>query len=273
MLEIAANIIQIFCLPLHRTFATEMGIMVAKAWYKDWFNSPYYHLLYQHRDESEANRFIAQLIQFLNPQKGSLMLDIACGKGRHSIALAEMGFEVTGIDLSDASITEAKKYESDYLHFYQHDMRCPFRINYFQYAFNFFTSFGYFETKREHDNALRTMCESLQSKGVLVIDYLNIHHSEAAPAHTYTQQIAGVCFHINKWQNSTHFYKQIQVIEEGQTDLKDLYTERVAKFSLADFNKMLSSQQMQVEEVFGDYQLGQYDLKKSPRLILLARKK
>ncbi len=269
----AANIIQIFCLPLHRTFTVEKVIMVDKAWYKDWFNSPYYHLLYQHRDETEANQFIQQLIQYINPPKGSLMLDIACGKGRHSIALAEMGFDVTGIDLSAASIIEAKLSENDQLHFYQHDMRCPFRINYYQYAFNFFTSFGYFKTRREHDNAIRTMAESLQSKGLLVIDYLNVHYAAATLEQTFTKEIEGVCFHITKWQDAHHFYKQIQVVEKGQTALRHLYTERVAKFSLADFNDMLSYQQMQIEEVFGNYQLGRYDLKSSPRLIILAKRK
>ncbi|MBI1692779.1 MAG: hypothetical protein FYV88_5020, partial [Bacteroidetes bacterium] len=36
----------------------------------------------------------------------------------------------------------------------------PFWINYFDYAFNFFTSFGYFRTRREHDNAIRSLAGS-----------------------------------------------------------------------------------------------------------------
>ncbi len=50
------------------------------------------------------------------------------------------------------------------------------------------------------------------------------------------------------------------------------YTEIVAKFSLGDFTDMLSFQGMQVEEVFGDYNLSGYDVKKTPRLIVIARK-
>jgi 2-polyprenyl-3-methyl-5-hydroxy-6-metoxy-1,4-benzoquinol methylase len=101
-----------------------------QAWFKDWFNSHYYHLLYQHRDEAEANGFIQQLIDYLHPNMGATMLDVACGKGRHSKALAEMGFDVTGIDLSEESIIDAKLQETASLHFYQHDMRLPFWINY-----------------------------------------------------------------------------------------------------------------------------------------------
>src|SRR5664279_4672531 len=102
-----------------------------ETWFKDWFNSSYYHLLYFNRDDREAAAFIDKLINYLQPHPGSKMLDVACGKGRHSIQLAGKGFDVTGIDLSEDSILEALKNENDQLHFYQHDMRLPFRINYF----------------------------------------------------------------------------------------------------------------------------------------------
>ncbi len=87
------------------------------------------------------------------------MLDVACGRGRHSRILASKGFVVTGIDISFDSIAFAKQFENENLDFYQHDMRLPFRVNYFDYAFNFFTSFGYFKTRREHDDAIRTIAK------------------------------------------------------------------------------------------------------------------
>lgn len=247
--------------------------MPDKAWYKDWFNSHYYHLLYQHRDEEEALQFINTLIRYLDPPKGSRMVDVACGKGRHSKALADMGFDVTGIDLSAASIEEAKKDEDEHLHFFQHDMRLPFWINYFGYAFNFFTSFGYFRTRREHDNAIRTIAQSLQPGGIFVIDYLNVHYSEDRLEKTFATTIDDTTFHITKWQDEEHFFKQIQVTDQLDKASKHLYTERVAKFSLGDFTDMLAYQDMQVQEVFGDYQLGRYDVRKSPRMIIIAKKK
>ena len=246
--------------------------MSDKPWYKDWFNSHYYHLLYQHRDEEEALQFINTLIKYLEPANSSAMVDVACGKGRHSKALADMGFDVTGIDLSAASIDEALENEGEKLHFYQHDMRLPFWINYFKYAFNFFTSFGYFKTRREHDNAIRTIAQSLVRGGIFVIDYLNVHYSEDRLEKSFKTTLEGVTFHITKWQDDEHFFKQIQVTDASNKTPKHLYTERVAKFSLGDFTDMLAFQGMQVQEVFGDYQLGRYDIKKSPRMIIIARK-
>jgi len=245
--------------------------MPENAWFKDWFNSSYYHLLYQHRDETEATRFVQNIVTYLHPAANSTMLDIACGKGRHSKALADMGFDVTGIDLSPESIEEAKRSENDRLHFYVHDMRLPFRINYYHFAFNLFTSFGYFKTNREHHNAIRTMAGSLQNNGILVIDYLNVQYSEAVLKSNEVKSMGEVQFHINRWHDATHFYKQIAVAENNQP-LQHLYTERVAKFSLADFTEMLSPQHMQVLNVFGDYDLGKYDAAQSPRLIIVAKK-
>ena len=50
------------------------------------------------------------------------------------------------------------------------------------------------------------------------------------------------------------------------------HTEKVIKFSLGDFTHMLRFQGLQVQEVFGDYQFGHYDVKKSPRLLMIAKK-
>src|SRR5580698_7109890 len=92
-------------------------------WFQEWFDSPYYHTLYVDRDEKEAAAFIDRLLMYLHPAPGSLMLDVACGRGRHASILAGKGFDVTGIDLAPHSITFALQYANDHLHFYEHDMR------------------------------------------------------------------------------------------------------------------------------------------------------
>ena len=250
-----------------------MTDMPHKAWYKDWFNSHYYHLLYQHRDDEEAFRFIRLLIEYLKPTLGCTMVDIACGKGRHSRVLADLGYDVTGIDLSEASIEDAKLGEDEHLHFFVHDMRLPFSINYFEYAFNFFTSFGYFKTKREHDNSIRTIAQSLTPNGIFVIDYLNVHFEEERMERSRQITVEDVNFLITKWHDEEHFFKQIQITDTENISPKHLYTERVAKFSLGDFTEMLAYQGMQVQEVFGDYHLNRYHVKDSPRMIIIAKKK
>ena len=245
-----------------------------KEWFRDWFSSPFYHRLYFEHDEREAEEFILKLVHFLQPKPGARMVDIASGRGRHSRMLAKLGFDVTGFDLSFESIDYAKDSigESDNLSFYQHDVRYPFWVNYFDYAFNFFTSFGYFATRREHDDAIRTIATGLKPGGVFVIDYLNTHYVEDHLVHNEVKNVAGTSYQIHRWDDETRFYKKI-IIHDASLVVPEEHTERVAKFSLGDFTDMLSFQNMQVLEVFGDHNLSPYDIRKTPRLIIVAKKK
>lgn len=245
--------------------------MSETAWFKDWFNSPYYHQLYFKRDETEASAFIDKLINYLKPAPFSEMLDVACGKGRHSIQLASKGFNVTGIDISEESIRIAKKSENNHLQFYVHDMRLPFRINYFDYAFNFFTSFGYFKTKREHDNSIRTIAQSLHLNGIFVMDYLNVQYSESHLVKEFETKIDGINYFITKWSDTTHFFKKI-VVKDDKAKKPIEYTEKVAKFSLSDFTKMFADQGLQIQQLFGNYSFNEYNAASSPRLIMIAKK-
>ena len=245
--------------------------MPSTEWYKSWFNSPYYHKLYFERDEGEAKAFISKLIDHLKPAANSRMLDIACGKGRHSRILAAYGFNVSGFDISIDSINEAKQFESEHLQFYLHDMRLPFWVNYFDFAFNFFTSFGYFPTQREHDDAIRTIAASIKRGGVLLIDYLNVHFSEEHLNKNELKTIGETQYNIERWHDESFFYKKISVTDPELNQPIE-FTEKVKKFSLEDFTKMLAAQKMQITEVFGDYSLNGYHADKTPRMIIAAKK-
>ncbi|HTL09872.1 MAG TPA: class I SAM-dependent methyltransferase [Chitinophagaceae bacterium] len=240
-------------------------------WFRDWFNTSYYHQLYFNRDETEAAAFIHRLLNYLKPDPDALLIDVACGRGRHAKMLAQHGYSVTGIDLSAENISVAKAFETEKLQFFQHDMRLPFWINFFDYAFNFFTSFGYFRTEREHYNAVRTIAQSLHPGGTLMMDYLNVHYAEDHLVHKSEKEIDGVNFFLTKWYDESYFYKKI-LVEDERLEAPLEFTEKVAKFSLGDFNDMFAFHDLQLQEVFGNYQLGSYDVKKSPRLIMIARK-
>jgi len=240
-------------------------------WFDNWFDTPYYHLLYFERNHAEAAQFLDRLVAHLNPPPGCTMLDVACGKGRHAAHLAGKGFDVTGLDLSENSILAAQEAANERLHFYVHDMRQPFRINYYAYVFNFFTSFGYFRTRREHDAALRSMAQALQPGGILVMDYLNVHYAEQRLLPVFDKAVDGYNFHITKWMDETHFHKKIEVEHDDFTE-PHVYVETVSKFSLGDFTEMLAFQGLQVKEVFGDYALGPYHVSQTPRMIMVAEK-
>lgn len=245
--------------------------MSQSEWFANWFNSPYYHQLYQHRDQAEADTFINNLLNYLQPKPGSSMIDIACGEGRHSYSLAQRGFEVVGIDLATASIQKARQYQLPSLSFYVQDMRLPFYINYFDYAFNFFTSFGYFDSPRDHQAAAHQFANCLKPGGTLVIDYLNEVKSrkELVPQESVLREDR--MFDLLRYVQDGYFIKEICFKD---AELRDrCYHERVAAFGLADFKKIFGAAGLTLKETFGDYQLRPFDPEQSPRLILIFEKK
>jgi len=240
-------------------------------WYKNWFGSPFYKILYQNRDELEAQEFVENLIGYLQPAPGSTMLDIACGEGRFARQLAEHGFDVTGIDISHESIEKAKAYETDNLQFFVQDMRFPFYINYFDYAFNFFTSFGYFAHDRDHALAAKSFAVALKKNGILVIDYLNYEQVLANFVPEENIQRGSYKFKITRRLERNHVIKEISFTDADKKTRQ--YTESVAAFSLADFIKLFKPTEMSLVSTFGDYQLTPYHPIDSPRLIMIFKKK
>jgi SAM-dependent methyltransferase len=242
-----------------------------KQWFKDWFNSPYYHLLYNKRDEQEARAFLDKIFDYLKLPQQTLLLDVACGKGRHAKYMAEKGYDVTGIDLSEQSIRIAKKMEQENLHFYQHDMRLPFRINYFDAVFNFFTSFGYFETEREHHNAIRTLANALKPGGIFVFDYLNTPQVAANLVEKEVITKNRVVFDIERAHTNGRFLKRINILDPDLMQ-RLTFTESVRAFKASEIEALFTQHGLEVKAVFGDYHFNKLDDQNSPRSIWITQK-
>jgi SAM-dependent methyltransferase len=240
-------------------------------WFASWFDSVHYHKLYAHRDAAEAARFVEALVARLKPPAGSSMLDLGCGAGRHARHLAAGGFDVTGLDLAARSIEAARRFEGRALRFRQHDMRVPFGRRAFDYVFSFFTSFGYFDDPAEQLTVVRNMARALKPGGRLVLDYLNTRYADEHLTPYEVKEVDGVAYRIRRWTDGRRFFKRI-VVDEGGAETPIEYREQVARFSLADFERMFAAQGLDIVELYGDYQLSTYDPRTSPRLILVARK-
>jgi len=240
-----------------------------KSWYSNWFDSAYYHLLYQHRDHKEAERFIRNLTRFLAPDKDDHIMDLACGKGRHSAYLNSLGHKVTGLDLSSNNIQHAKQLENDRLHFDVHDMRDIYQANQFDFIFNLFTSFGYFESSSEDEKVLRAIQQQLKPGGVLVLDYLNAVHVRNTLVKKEIKKLSGIDFKIERFIHDDVVIKQISF-----SDRKESYQfqERVELIHLEQFKQHLDVTGLQLLHTFGSYDLEPFDVNTSNRLILIAKK-
>jgi SAM-dependent methyltransferase len=240
-----------------------------KEWYRNWFDSPYYDLLYKGRDQNEADMFIHNLVNYLAPAKNALMLDLACGNGRYSVALNRMGYHVTGIDLSQKKIEAAKRCQTSSLLFAVNDMRMPLEPNKYDYVFNLFTSFGYFDNEEENKIVLTNVYSSLKKGGIFVLDYVNGEKAAKNLLEHEKCSVEGVQFNIKRYVKNNLIVKEINIRDGGE---ECRFSEKVRIFSEAKLKEYFSDCGLEIIKTFGNYQLTEFDPEKSDRLIIISRK-
>ena len=236
-------------------------------WYASWFDTPYYHILYKDRDYSEAQNFMDNLTNYLNlPEKGKI-LDLACGKGRHSIYLNTLGYNVTGVDLSEQSITHAKQFENATLKFDVHDMTKPYPET-FDAVFNLFTSFGYFDNDICNLKTIASIKEELNTYGFGVIDFMNVNYVIKNLVAEDVKTVDGIDFHQKRSVKDGYIVKDISFTIDGHTFD---YQERVKALSLDDFKALFHKADVHLLDIFGDYNLQKYHAETSERLIMVFK--
>ncbi len=238
-------------------------------WFSAWFGSKYYDILYRHRDGKEADGFIKRINERLRLQPASKVLDLACGAGRHSKTLCELGFHVTGLDLSSEFIAQAIELNLPNASFRVHDMRLPFGKSEFGAIFNLFTSFGYFSDLGDNTIVIKNVVEALKPGGYFVLDYLNIGQVKGCLNPFETKEIDGVQFTIRKEIHQGIIQKTIQV-KDGHITKK--FKECVQAFTPIDLSNMLDTNGLSLIEKWGDYAGNPFKME-SPRCILLSQKR
>lgn len=237
------------------------------SWFASWFDTPYYHILYKDRDYEEAQLFMDNITQYLNLPDDAKILDLACGRGRHSIYLNTLGYDVTGVDLSKNSIGEAKKHENEKLHFEVHDMRLPCNTKY-DAIFNLFTSFGYFDNDNDNIKTLQAIRDSLTEYGFAMMDFMNVNYVIDNLVPQEVKTVDGIDFHIKRYVKDNHIFKEISFEDKGE---QHNYTEKVQALTLPDFEQMMEQSGIHLLDVFGDYRLRKFYKNESPRLIMIFK--
>lgn len=238
-----------------------------KKWYASWFDTPFYHILYKDRDCAEAEAFMTTLTNYLNLPEQAKILDLACGKGRHSIFLNKLGYDVIGADLSENSIAHAKQFENDTLHFKVHNMCLPYGET-FDAVFNLFTSFGYFENESDNLSTIKAIKADLNEFGFGVIDFMNSNYVINNLVEKDTKTVDGIEFTMTRRVENGYIIKDISFTFEDE-DYQ--FQEQVKAFTLSDFETLFENAGVYLLDVFGDYKLNKFDANNSERLIMIFK--
>lgn len=240
-------------------------------WFSTWFDSPYYHMLYAERDEAEAASFIQALQKRLQIPPKALVLDAACGKGRHAKTLQLLGLTVDAFDLSPQNIQAANTLASENLSFFVHDIRVRVpKHGVYDVVFNFFTSFGYFDHAADNLLAFQTFADALKPGGVLVMDFFNPTYVLANLVREEVVTRGGISFEIKRWEANGFLHKSI-VFADKDKDFR--FMEKVELISKQDFIAYAAQSGLSLVDLLGDYSLAQFDEKISPRMVFIWKKK
>lgn len=237
-------------------------------WFATWFDSEYYHLLYNNRDENEASDFLALLTKQLTIPADGHVLDLACGAGRHSRVLARLGYRVSGCDLSKNSIDQANNNALSGTDFFVHDMRNQLPANY-STIFNLFTSFGYFDDLSDNLSVLKSVESALDNDGVFVLDFMNATKVIAQLNPSEIIQRGDIQFNISREVVNQRIVKSIAFEAEGKSYH---YEEKVQALQLADFELLFEKAGLKITDRYGSYALAPFSADDSDRLILISRK-
>lgn len=255
---------------------------MSENWYKKWFSTKEYLELYKHRNSTDAAKIAGLIFRTLKLKKGSKVLDVACGNGRHSLIFASKGYNVLGIDLSAFLISEAvKKLKTDYrkqnklLKFEIRDMRSIQHKNEFDLAVNLFSSFGYFEKDSENFKVFRSISNSLKQGGYFFFDYLNKDNlvKNLVPF-DIKKRNRNVIIQVREIKNNA-VYKKIYIIKNNKSKNSPAineFSEMIKLYSLAMVKEAMKEAGMKIIKTFGDYSGSRYNRNSSERMIILAQK-
>ena len=236
-------------------------------WYETWFGEEYL-ALYPHRDKAEAARAVELIRSRLADRRIERVLDLACGAGRHSGALAGLWW-TAGLDLSETLLRVARR-ETSAVSFVRGDIRVlPFAGNSFSLVVNLFTSFGYFKDDREHEQVIAQVAEVMAPQGVFALDYLNAAKVVRTLNPYDERTVNGTVVEQRRKISDDGRFVEKRIILRGKDKS---FSERVRLFSRGDLEAMLTRCGLRIHEVMGSYS-GEAWTDESDRTFLMAVKR
>lgn len=234
------------------------------AWFQEWFGEEYLEL-YSYRDATEARQQVTFFRKHFGQIRG-VVLDLACGTGRHLRELKRAGYRTAGCDLSFPLLRVGREKHGA-LPVARADMRLlPFRDRAFAALVNFFTSFGYFSNEAENLHVVHEMARVLRRNAVFLFDYLNVHHELQRMIDRERRDTPLGNALIERWFDASDrsFNKRITLGRKR-------YLERVRGYDLDEITMMFTSCGLGIRDVFGDFH-GEEFHSSSPRLILVGKR-
>ena len=251
------------------------GRRKARPWWEELFNDDFIRTMARVTD-SQISAEVDYIEESLAVAKGAMLLDIACGTGRHAIELTRRGYKVVGFDLSLPMLAKAAEEAQDRgqkLNFVQGDMREMTFEDTFDGIYCWNTSFGFFEEDK-NAQVIQRVHKALKKGGQFVLEVGNRDYMiRQAPSLAWFEGDGCICMDEMSidWITSRMRVKRTMMMDDGRTKEID-YSVRI--YSLHELGKILHEAGFRVAEVSGRTATpGVFFGNESPRTMILAEKK
>jgi 2-polyprenyl-3-methyl-5-hydroxy-6-metoxy-1,4-benzoquinol methylase len=241
-------------------------------WWEKYFDDNYLKL-YSYTENSAAFE-VDGVLRMMNITAPAKILDLCCGFGRHSLVLAQQGFEVTGIDISQSFLDYAEKKAAEQgiiLQLERRDMRAIGHNEEYDAIINLFTAFGLFDSEEEDLKVLQGVAKALKPDGQFVIDTLNrdfVIHSGQFQTWNFRNGTT-----ILEERFFDFFKSRIEIIHHiinGASGTRKLESS-FRLYTLREMLDLFDRSGLLLTDVYGDFD-GSLYTGKSPRMILVARR-
>lgn len=238
-------------------------------WWRDVFSRPTFLHLYERADLERARTQVDQILALLDLHPPARVLDVCSGYGRHSLELARRGFAVTGVDISEMQVRQARRHaqaaEGLTTHarplFVVGDVRALPVRGPFDAAINMFLSFGYFATDAESQAMLDQIGRVLRRGGRLLIDFWNREHEIRAFQPTVLDRRDDDILEIEDWTfdplAGRLSWVNTVIFPDGR---REAWTQSIRAFTAAEIKAMLSAAGFTLIGLYGSLDGGPFDL-------------
>lgn len=243
-------------------------------WYEDKnFWKGVEQIIFNRNIMASADQEIKQVIKLSGMRKGSRVLDLCCGVGRHSIELARRGFNVVGVDLTEQYINTARKQaiaEGLNIQFIRDDMKRFCQLDYFDAVINMYTAFGYFENPADDRRVINNVYYSLRKGGKLLIQTMSKEIlARIFQPRNWHRENGKIVLEERKLTNSWAWINNTWTIFDKNKRYEYKFGHRL--YSAAELTCLLRDCGFDSVKIYGDFDGCDYD-QNAKRLIAVAKK-
>ncbi len=243
-------------------------------WYEDdklW--EMFYECMFDEDSFKQAQEQVPDLLSLV-PTDVNSVLDLGCGPGRHCLALAKMGYDVTGVDTSGFLLSRAREKASTSnlpIKFIRANMLDFSSDAKFDLIVNMFNSFGYFDTQEENQMVLNKSYENLSDNGTLLIDTVGKETLARTiqPVHLSEYDNGDIRIERPLLVDNMQVFSNQWMLIRGDKVFKRDYQHYV--YTPMELSQMCYQAGFKRVECYGSLQADEYDLE-SDRLVVVAQK-